>query len=409
VPVRQQALTVVAPVERAARAGLAARLSAIEPDVCTALTSVKSLHFARFVLLDGPDGPASRLAFEASHDGERAQLVTELSVALAPFEATLCGAWAGYHSGDLASFVEANARPATTFYLGHPGLSVQRILDDATVRDRLESLLDDAQTSGRLAGKSFVEVREALLAALPIPGQPAIVLGPVDRGLPRQPQAEEEFAVVVLAVLLLAVFVIPAALVVEWRERSTEAPAQLVAEDDPRLDSILAREDAFALNGLTHHVPMRPGRLRRSALRLVLWFLEQARQKVAYKGTLGDISSIHFARWVLLEDQTVLFFSNYDGSWESYLGDFVDKAHIYLSAVWSNTKWFPPTVGLIFGGASKESTFKRWVRTFQVENQIWYSAYPHITVSNVLANAKVREGAAGPMTEEQARAWLACL
>jgi hypothetical protein len=64
---------------------------------------------------------------------------------------------------------------------------------------------------------------------------------------------------------------------------------------------------------------------------------------------------------------------------------------------------------MVFGGAAKEDTFKQWVRTFQVQNQIWFSAYPHVTVSNVLDNATLREGAAGPMTEEQARAWLALL
>src|SRR5690606_32285748 len=124
---------------------------------------------------------------------------------------------------------------------------------------------------------------------------------------------------------------------------------------------------------------------RKTTMRLVLWFLEHARKKVAYEGRLGGISSIHFARWVFLDDDTVLFFSNYDGSWEAYLGDFVDKAHHYLSAVWSNTRWFPPTRALVFGGAAQEATFKQWTRTFQVENQIWYSAYPHLTVADVLA------------------------
>lgn len=404
-PVRQQALTVVAPVPKASRATLAARLTAAEADVCKAFGEVSGLHFARFVLLEGPDGPASQLAFESSHDGELEPHVADLARALAPFDALLCDAWQGYRAGALAAFVTANARPAATFYLGHPGLTVQQILDDGIVRERLERLLDETEAKGSLAHRSASELRAELLDGL---GND-LVLGPVDRGLPAQPRAEEEFVVVVIAVVLLALFFIPASLVVEWRERRAEPPPQLLAEDDPRLDAIMAREDAFALNGLTHHVPLRPGRFRRTALRLVLWFLEQAREKVAYKGTLGGIASIHFARWVLLEDDTVLFFSNYDGSWESYLGDFVDKAHSYLSAVWSNTKWFPPTHGLVFGGASRESVFKQWVRTFQVENQIWYSAYPHITVSNVLGNARIREGAAGAMTEEQARAWLACL
>jgi hypothetical protein len=113
---------------------------------------------------------------------------------------------------------------------------------------------------------------------------------------------------------------------------------------------------------------------------------------------------------VLLDDGTLVFFSNYDGSWESYLGDFVDKAHVFLTAIWTNTKWFPKTHALILGGASAEATFKQWTRTFQVRNPIWYSAYGHLTVTNVLDNAKIREFAGGALaSDDEARAWLALL
>jgi hypothetical protein len=408
VPVRQQALTVVAPIPKASQAGIGAKLSAVQTDVCNALGTVKSLHFARFVVLSGADLPseaASRLAFESNYDGELAAHLADLARALAPFDALLAEAWAGYTPGSFAAFAQKQSLPPATYYLGHPGLSALQILNDQSLRDRLETLLDAEEAAGRVKGRTAISVREALLAGL----GGGFVTGPVDRGLPKQPESEAEFDLVIAVVVVLALFVLPMSVYVEWRERHTEPPAELISEDDPKLDAIAASEDAFALNGLTHHVPLRPGRFRRIALRLVLWFLEQAASKAAYKGTLGGISSIHFARWVLLDDDTVLFFSNYDGSWESYLGDFVDKAHAYLSAVWSNTKWFPPTVAMIFGGASKEDTFKQWVRTFQVQNQIWFSAYAHTTVSNVLDNATLREGAAGRMTEEQARAWLALL
>jgi hypothetical protein len=215
---------------------------------------------------------------------------------------------------------------------------------------------------------------------------------------------------VVPVVALLAAVVLPLALLIERRERRTEPARELVSEDDPRLDRINAREDAVQQNGLTHHVPLRPGRFRKFTLGAVLWFLEQARRTIAYEGVLGGIPSIHFARWVMLDDDTVLFFSNYDGSWEAYLGDFVDKAHLYLSAVWSNTRWFPDAHALIFAGASRESTFKQWTRTCQLENAIWYSAYPDLTVQDVLRNEQVRRGATRePMTEAEAARWLESL
>ena len=403
---RQQALTVVAPVRAEVRAGLSGALTALEPRVREALERVRTMHFGRFVLLAGKDGPASRLAFESNHDGDRDAHLAELARELAPFEDDLFGACEGYTRGDFARFAAAHALPAATYYLGHPGLGVDVVLNDAKVRDALGTILDGAERDGKVAGKTAREIRALLLEEL----GDGLTLGPVDRGLPAQPWATLWFyGVVTVGVVLLAVAALPIALLVERRERATEAPRQLLAEDDPRLDAITLREDAFALNGFTHHVPLRPGLFRKAALSAVLWFLDEARRNIAYTGTLGGISSIHFARWVVLDDDTVLFFSNYDGSWESYLGDFVDKAHAYLSAVWTNTKWFPDTTALIKGGASRESLFKRWTRTFQVENQIWYSAYPHLTVTNVLNNAAVREGAAGDLDEDAARAWLARL
>ena len=405
--VRQQALTLVAPVRPSALEGLSARLDAAESDVQDALVAVISLHFARFVLLDGPAGPGTRLAFESNHDGDLAPHLASLSEALAPFEDLLFGSWEGYEKGDLPGFVDKHAVLASTFYLGHPGLTVPQIHNDRDLRLRLEELLDDEGDPLYVAGESAVDVRARLLGRLQ---GTEFSTGPIDRGLPVQPFATIAFwTLVVLVVLPLVIVIVPLALLVEWNERRTEPPRELTPEGDPRLDPINKREDAITQNGLTHHVALRPGLYRRTVFRIVLWFLETTRQLISYEGQLNGIGSIHFARWVLLDDDSVLFFSNYDGSWEAYLGDFVDKAHIYLTAVWSNTKWFPDTTGLVFAGAAKENAFKQWTRTFQVENRIWYSAYKTLTVSQVLKNATVREGASGDMTEKEARDWLALL
>jgi hypothetical protein len=408
VTVRQQALTIVAQVRERSREGLAARLDAMESVVQDVFEKVLTLHFARFVLIDGPAGPQSRLAFESNHDGELGPHLESLldEIRGAGLEDQLFGCWEGYEKGELAAFVEAHGLEASTFYLGHPGLSVGQIINDRDVRARLETLLDEEVSATDPTGCACIALRQRLLGRL---GETPLITGPIDRGFPPQPVSNLTFYAIAIGVSVLAALSLPFSLYVEWHERRTEPKRDLVAEDDPRLDQINLREDAITQNGLTHHVPMRPGWLRKRLMRLVLWFLEQARKKFAYEGTLGGIASIHFARWVMLDDDTVLFFSNYDGSWEAYLGDFVDKAHIYLTAVWGNTKWFPETNALIFGGASQELTFKRWTRTFQVENRIWYSAYQNLTVGDVIRNAQVREGASGEMTEEKASEWLALL
>ena len=45
----------------------------------------------------------------------------------------------------------------------------------------------------------------------------------------------------------------------------------------------------------------------------------------------------------------LLFLSNYGGSWESYLEDFITKAHSGLTGIWSNTVGFPKTSNLFHG------------------------------------------------------------
>jgi len=44
----------------------------------------------------------------------------------------------------------------------------------------------------------------------------------------------------------------------------------------------------------------------------------------------------------------MVFQSNYDGSWESYLEDFITRAHAGQTAAWSNGVGFPKSKGLIW-------------------------------------------------------------
>ena len=138
--------------------------------------------------------------------------------------------------------------------------------------------------------------------------------------------------------------------------------------------------------------------------------------RVTYnEGNLGPMSTIHYARWVVVTRPdlvgkaapSLLFFSNYDGSWESYLGDFVEKASKGLSAIWSNTEDFPRTRLLVFEGARDEDVFKTWTRDHQVRTELWFTAYEHLSVGNIRRNAKICEGLIKPPRDLDA--WLALL
>jgi hypothetical protein len=61
-------------------------------------------------------------------------------------------------------------------------------------------------------------------------------------------------------------------------------------------------------------------------------------------------------------------------------------------------------------GATDEERFKSWTRDHQLPTQLWYSAYPDLTVFNIQQNARICAGLAEkPTTREALLAWLECL
>lgn len=180
------------------------------------------------------------------------------------------------------------------------------------------------------------------------------------------------------------------------------------ARPDPAiLADILARENHVLQNNLTAVSSMKPGVLRRLTLRLSFYLISIAARQIFRPGFLGNINTIHFARWVILPgtDQLV-FFSNYGGSWEGYLEDFIVRASAGLTGVWSNTLGFPRTRALFLEGASNGDCFKRWARTQQIPTLFWYSAYPDLNTHRIRINSLIRTGIAKAKTESEARDWL---
>lgn len=195
-----------------------------------------------------------------------------------------------------------------------------------------------------------------------------------------------------------------------WRlrraeERDAEKGAPLSPE---RFAPIAARENHIAQNHLAAISVMKPGRLRRLTLRLTFLAIKIAATRAFEPGRLSDIGSIHYARWVLLPGtDKLLFFSNYGGSWESYLEDFITKAHAGLTGVWSNTIGFPRTRNLFQGGATNGALFKLWAREQQIPTLFWYSAYPELTTFHIRRNAAIRNAFASARSETEAAALLA--
>jgi len=128
-------------------------------------------------------------------------------------------------------------------------------------------------------------------------------------------------------------------------------------------------------------------------------------------GFLANIGTIHSARWVVLPGtRRVVFVSNYDGSWESYLEDFITKAAMGATGVWGNTIGFPITRLLFWKGVEDGDRFKRFARHSMKPTAFWYSAYPKLTGDHIRKQAIVVSGlrncTAIRNSPSDAEAWL---
>ncbi|HKY35671.1 MAG TPA: hypothetical protein VJN18_07030 [Polyangiaceae bacterium] len=418
--VRQQALTVVAAIQSGNEAASDAWLRENKRTLQRALERSTTTHFARIVLLppsrdeDGNFmGDQHLLAFESNFDGELQEHVADLRACLGPL---LDGAFAGAEGypgssdlGKLTSFFRDASLRAAAFYVAHAGLSVPVVRGDAALKLALEARLKERARGAIVQAEGAQELAlELQQTARALAATHGLTLGPVDRGLPSNPPSVIATALqrpfsVLLAFLLAPFFELRDALV-RRRQPSFQTP-----ELKQMRDFIGLEEDRVDQNGLTHLVPIKSGWYRPFALRTMVLLVTALAVAGGLVGRLGGIQTIHFARWVVLPDRRLLFFSNYDGSWEAYLGDFIDKASMGLTMIWTNTLWYPKTRLLLFQGARHEGAFKAWTRAHQVPTQVWYSAYPTLSVGDVLKNAKIRELLGGPLTPSSSEQLLSLL
>jgi hypothetical protein len=152
-------------------------------------------------------------------------------------------------------------------------------------------------------------------------------------------------------------------------------------------------EDRLPINQFSAYGNLKPGPFRRWTITAVFLAIDYTARHIFNRGFLARVTTIHFARWVFLDDHKRAFFaSNYDGSLEAYMGDFINKVAWGLNIVFSNGLGYPTTSWLITGGAKDELTFKDYLRRHQLPTQVWYNAAPGVTASDMERNSLIRAG-----------------
>ncbi|WP_421936511.1 hypothetical protein [Phenylobacterium sp.] len=181
--------------------------------------------------------------------------------------------------------------------------------------------------------------------------------------------------------------------------------------DLDHLKACTANEDApgYAHNHFVATPTLKKGLFRRFTLAAALWGIGTLIVYGFRPGFVLNMGTIHYAKWFRPPgSRRLVFYGNYDGSWDSYLEDFITKAHLGQTAGWSNCEGFPPTKYLVNEGAKDGDRFKRWVRRQQIPTGFWFSCFPHLTTERIRNNALIHDGLSHAHTDSAARAWLAC-
>ena len=383
------------------------------------LGEVGRVHFCRFLIVPGAQmatgAVPDSLMYQADVDGTAADHLDRSPARAWPVLDELFGSCVDSpHSPDRSSrrsWLASRQVRTAAHYVNTSGLGLDQILEEATLHDWLQTHLDAHRPD--LAGLEPAALHSALRAAVQADPQVRDSVRPplvesVGHRLRELAHAAVVVTLVIIASPLLLVIGLPWILALRGLEKrdlpDTERP------DRAAVERLRLGEDQFAYNPFAAMGELKPGALRRATVDVVLRAIAFTTRHVFDEGDLAGVTTIHFARWVVLDDQRrVIFTSCYDGSLESYMDDFIDKLSWGLNIVFSNGAGYPRTRWLALGGARDEQAFKDYLRCHQLGNPVSWAAYPTLTTANILDNVEVRRGLSRDLGPDAARAWLARL
>jgi len=379
------------------------------------LADLKRLHFGSMVIFKDPDGNYDpTLVFENNFDGELDDYLEDLLERAAAGLHQIYSHCFDYRATgsqdreEILAFLYAHVVRPNAYHIGNVGRSVVRIKQEEEMMDGIEAFLDGCAREG-LEGVLPGAVRNSIQQ---------FVESKPEWAWARQAQKRMTFAerlipwAKVIGVGLLVLILLPLLLpfliiyLIALRGREITDRSEIPSPEQGHIQRLARREDHIVQNHMASLCYVKPGQFRRATLRGVLW-LANLVARVSYNGKLSGLDSLHFAHWVLIDNgRRLLFLTNYDGSWENYLDDFIDKAALGLTGIWSNTMDFPRTSFLVFGGARDAARFKAIARRTQAYTNVWFSAYPKLTVQGVDNNSTVREDLFRSLSETATMNWL---
>ncbi len=323
------------------------------------LAEDRRTHGQRWAIIYDPDN-GHRLLLAIEYDGKLDSYIQNM-VELSPGLDAIWGKCEGYPGrAGFASFVHENCYPSQAFYIGFRDETVESIRNKMLVRQRLEEWLDHASPQVELLSEAIARStssrswRKALSARLAA----------------TRDAFHQWWVGIVLRILR------PLSQLGETSNFSKVTSGRSESESE-RGRSL--KKLAGQMITLTEVKPRRYLRLR-----VALAVTEFLGRSGWAPGMFANVGTLHSFRWVLIDGGKRLFFlSVFDGSWQNYMGDFMDKIIWALDGVYNNVRDYP------LGGMKEIEPFKKFVLDHQFEPQLFYSAYPSETVMHLIRDRQI--------------------
>ena len=400
--IKQNPLTLLTPVKMDNLEALTAILHRFKVGLNHGLNDrfdkLGTLHYARWFILrqesfrDKTAFPVPvRLVFSSNFDGNEEDHVNALATVFPEYFDELYECCEGYpEPGQRTTESRKNYLlkwrvDTAAFYIGAPGRSLKQIQQEDKLKNHIWHFLNNNQWDG----KSATEIHQLILQE--VDSKPEFDWSKQKAEVPGI-KWFNLFCYGCLVIILLPIIIIWILYLHFFHERKDKNGTMTRSQiPDSKVSKLEEYEDLFPQNQFTQVAVMKPGIVRNINFRIWMLRTRVLAGNVFVKGKLLGIPTIHFARWVLIDNNKhVLFFSNFDGSWQQYLGDFIDKSGWGLSGIFSNTVNFPKTNFMVFGGAYDEEHFLAWSRSTQIPTQVWYCAYHHLSIKNINNNTAIR-------------------
>jgi hypothetical protein len=359
-------------------------------------------HFARFVIVeDRKVGP--RLLFSAEYDGALKDYISEL-VAVTPRMDAIWQACEDYSGSDhFEQFVCEQMLPVNDIYVGFPTLTNETIQARVEIRNYLEEFSDLGGVAGYLQSPRLSGFLDLLQKAAPAPSawqrlKASFASAEHDLG----ERAREAFRSAFLSLGVAYGKLLVNTNIDKVSSHPVDLPARRQYLD--HLAQLGAVEDRYVQNQMTLVADVKADWRSQLLLRFSMLLADPLIRYGWPPGQFSGVFTLHSFHWAVIDGGAhLVFISNFDGSSQNYLGDFLDNLYWGLNLFYANCVGYPA------GGMAEVVPFYEWIRYHQYVPQVYYSAYPSETVLNISRDEQLTRDLCSRFSRTSVEEWLRLL